>query len=73
MHFRLNCLLYLSNQLKVNLLDLTRSCSTRDSIKALNDKKGSAKLASMDYAATFWVQHLKVAKHTSLIQNALAE
>jgi hypothetical protein len=69
----LSCLFYLFGQLKLNLVDLTRPDSTRQSMKALNDEKRNAKLASMDYATTFWVQHLNVAKHTMLIQNALAE
>jgi hypothetical protein len=30
-------------------------------------------VASVDYAATLWVQHLDGAQQTSLIQNALAE
>jgi hypothetical protein len=30
-------------------------------------------LVSVDYAATFWVQHLEYGKRTTLIQNALAE
>jgi NACHT domain len=69
----LGCLSYLFDQLKLNLVDLKRPNSTRKSMKALNDKKMNAKLAGIDYAATFWVQHLNVAKHTMLIQNALTE
>ncbi|OCK96077.1 putative G-protein beta WD 40 repeat-containing protein [Cenococcum geophilum 1.58] len=69
----LSCLFYLFDQLKVNLMDLPQPNSTRESMKALNDKKRNAKLASTDYAATFWVQHLNDAKHTTLIQNILAE
>ena len=69
----LSCLFYLSDQLKANLMDLPRPDSTRESMKALNDEKSNAKLASTDYAATFWVQHLNDAKHTTLIQNILAE
>lgn len=69
----LSCLSHLFSQLKVNLMELTRPGSTRESMKELSDEKMNTKLASMDYAATFWVQHLNVAKHTILIQNALAE
>jgi hypothetical protein len=42
-------------------------------MKELKDMKRNALLASMDYAATFWVQHLEDAKRTTLIQNALSE
>jgi hypothetical protein len=69
----LSCLSYLSQRLEVNLVDLPRPDSSRESMKELNDKKRNALLASVDYAATFWVQHLKDAKRTTLIQNALAE
>jgi WD40 repeat protein len=71
----LSCLFYLSEHLKVNITDSLRPATTRESMKALIDenKNKNARLTSIDYAATFWVQHLKVAKHTTLMQNALAE
>jgi hypothetical protein len=61
----LSCLSHLSQRLKVNLVDLPRPDSTRESMK------GNLLVASVDYAATFWVQHLEGAKQTTLIQNAL--
>ena len=69
----LSCLSCLSGQLKVNLVDLPRPDSTRESVKGLDAMKRNALLASVDYAATFWVQHLEDAKRSTLIQNALAE
>ena len=63
----LSCLSYLSQQLKVNLIDLPRPDSTREMMKR------NKLMSSVDYAATFWVQHVDGAQQTSLIQNALAE
>ncbi|KIM97029.1 hypothetical protein OIDMADRAFT_105875 [Oidiodendron maius Zn] len=63
----LSCLSYLSQRLKVNLVDLPRPDSTRELMK------NNELVASMEYAATFWVQHLDSAKRTTLVQNALAE
>jgi hypothetical protein len=63
----LSCLSYLSQRLKVNLVGLPRPDSKRELIKR------NKLVASVDYAATFWVQHLEGAKRTTLIQNALAK
>jgi hypothetical protein len=63
----LNCLSHLSQRLKVNLVDLPRPNSTRELVKR------NRQVASVNYAATFWVQHLEGAKQTTLIQNALSE
>ncbi|KFY02662.1 hypothetical protein O988_02002 [Pseudogymnoascus sp. VKM F-3808] len=63
----LNCLSYLTKRLKVNLVDLPRPDSTRESMKM------NALVVSLDYAASFWVRHLEFVKQTMLIQNALAE
>ncbi|KAM3077982.1 hypothetical protein ACMFMF_004395 [Clarireedia jacksonii] len=63
----LSCLSHLSQLLKVNLVDLPRPNSTSELIER------NALVASVDYAATFWMQHLDSARQTSLIQNALAE
>jgi hypothetical protein len=63
----LNCTSHLTRRLKVNLVDLPRPDSTRESVKM------NALVVSLDYAANFWVQHLEFAKQTTLIQNALAE
>jgi hypothetical protein len=63
----LSCLSHLSQRLKVNLIDLPRPDSTRELMER------NKLVASVDYAATFWVHHLEGAKRTTLIQNALTE
>jgi len=63
----LSCLSHLSQRLKVNLANLPRPDSTRELMKR------NKLVDSVDYAATFWVQHLEGANRTTLIQNALAE
>ena len=63
----LSCLSYLSQRLKVNLVDLPRPDSTREIMER------NTLVSSVDYAATFWVQHVDGAQQTSLIQNALAK
>jgi hypothetical protein len=63
----LNCLSHLTERLKVNLVDLSRPDSTRESMKL------NALAVSVDYAASFWVQHLDFVRQTTLVQNALAE
>jgi len=63
----LGCLSYLTKQLKMNLVNLSRPDSTREPIQK------DSLVTSMDYAATFWVQHLSSAKHTTEIQAALIE
>ncbi|XHF98690.1 hypothetical protein AWENTII_002232 [Aspergillus wentii] len=65
----MSCLSHLSERLVINLVGLPRPDSTREAL----DKKKNALLASVDYAASFWVQHLKSAKQTITVQNALAE
>jgi len=73
----LSCLSYLSRQLKVNLLSLPRPHSDGKSIEELGNSKRNALLASMGYAATFWVEHLKDAlqdhEQIRLMQHALSE
>ncbi|KFY36599.1 hypothetical protein V495_07752 [Pseudogymnoascus sp. VKM F-4514 (FW-929)] len=64
----LNCISHLTKRLKVNLVGLSQPDSTRESI----DKNALA-VVSVDYAASFWVQHLDLVKETTLIQNALTE
>ncbi|KUJ24617.1 putative G-protein beta WD 40 repeat-containing protein [Mollisia scopiformis] len=63
----LSCLSHLSQRLKPNLVDLPRPDSTKELVKR------NGLVASVDYAATFWVQHLEGAKRTTLIRNALTE
>ncbi|KAJ5419723.1 uncharacterized protein N7487_003273 [Penicillium crustosum] len=67
------CLSYLSNRLKVNLLDLSRLDSTRESSKPQKDTQGSVRLSCLNYAATFWVQHLKSIKRTDKAQSVFIE
>lgn len=63
----LNCLSHLTERLKVNLANLTRPDSTRQSMRI------NALTPSVGYAVTFWVQHLEIAKQSTLIQDALSE
>jgi hypothetical protein len=63
----LSCLSYLSERLKVNLVDLPRPDSTREFMK------WNGLAASVAYAATFWVQHLDSAKQNTAIQKDLTE
>ncbi|KAJ5455936.1 uncharacterized protein N7458_004200 [Penicillium daleae] len=55
----LSCLLHLSELLKPNLLELQRPDSTRESLIMPKDDTRNLLLTSVDYAATFWVQHLE--------------
>ena len=68
----LSCMTCLQDGLKVNLVDLPRPDSTRDSVKELKDEGKKAVLAGIGYAATFWAQHLKFAERTQRVQNALS-
>ncbi|KAJ5207896.1 hypothetical protein N7449_002275 [Penicillium cf. viridicatum] len=67
------CLSYLSNRLKVNILDLSRLDSTRESSKLQKDTQGTVRLSCLNYAATFWVQHLKSIKQTVIAQSVFIE
>jgi hypothetical protein len=71
LRFVLSCLTHLSSRLKVNFVDLPRPDSTRAMMKRLNNAVRNALVASMDFAATFWVQHLNAAKRTMSTQDAL--
>ncbi|KAF7921874.1 uncharacterized protein EAE97_011165 [Botrytis byssoidea] len=63
----ISCLSYLSQKLKTSLVDLPRPDSTRKSIE------GNQPMASLDYAATFWAQHLEDAKGKISMQNSSNE
>ena len=63
----LSCFSYLSPRLKVNLVDLPRPDSPRESMK------WNELAASVAYAVTFWAQHLDSAKQDTGIQKALTE
>jgi hypothetical protein len=67
----LSCLRYLSQHLKVNLVNLPRPDSERGSWKSLRDMAGKGPLESVDYAATFWAQHLGDAGSTKLSRDTL--
>ena len=69
----LSCLSCMSGRLKVNLLDLPQPASTPEWVKTLKDERRGALLASLDYAATFWMQHLADAKQSALIRKAITE
>jgi hypothetical protein len=63
------CLAHMSQRLKVNLLDLPRLDVTRETM----NKGESELLTSLNYAATFWFQHVDMAKDHPVVQDALAE
>ncbi|KAF7893678.1 uncharacterized protein EAF02_001216 [Botrytis sinoallii] len=62
-----SCLSYLSQTLKTNLVDLPRPDSTRKSIE------GNQLMTSLDYAATFWAQHLEGAREEIPLQDSSIE
>ncbi|CAG8893667.1 unnamed protein product [Penicillium egyptiacum] len=74
-HFEilLGCLSHLSKRLQVNLIDLPRPDSTRESWKPVKDEKQRVQLSCLDYAATFWVQHLGSIKPSMIVQTGLIE
>lgn len=53
-----SCLSYLSKRLKVNIMDLPRPDSTRESPKQLKNDRNHTALASLGYAAIYWAAHL---------------
>lgn len=53
----LSCLSHLSTHLKVNLVNLPRPDSAQDEIAMSDGTKDGGLLASLSYAATFWIQH----------------
>jgi hypothetical protein len=61
----MNCLSHLIGSLKVNLVDLPRADLTRESMTR------NTLMDSVDYAASFWSQHLGNATQSTLIQAAL--
>ncbi|KAB8242957.1 hypothetical protein BDV35DRAFT_13685 [Aspergillus flavus] len=54
-----NCLSFLLKYLKVNLIGLAQPDSTRESLKTEEHKRQIFVLDSVNYAATFWVQHFE--------------
>ncbi|QGA15964.1 hypothetical protein EYB26_003631 [Talaromyces marneffei] len=69
----LNCLSFMSTELKVNQFDLLLPNSTR---KMAVEEGGCSKakkdvLNSMNYAATFWTEHLEAVKDTTIARSAL--
>ncbi|KAM3156534.1 hypothetical protein ABEW05_002962 [Botrytis cinerea] len=62
-----SCLSYLSQKLKVNLVDLPRPDSTWSSMEQ------NELLRSLDYSATFWAQHLEGARWEIPMQSAPIE
>ncbi|KAF7524995.1 hypothetical protein PCG10_005346 [Penicillium crustosum] len=55
----MGCLSYLSECLKPNLVELPRPDATRDSMRTLENGARNGVLSRVDYAALFWVSHLK--------------
>ncbi|KAJ5741107.1 G-protein beta WD- 40 repeats containing protein [Penicillium malachiteum] len=69
----LSCLSYLSQWLKVNLIDMMRPDSTRETSRTLKEGKGRILLARMEYAATYWVYHLENTKQATIVQSETVE
>ena len=67
------CLSQLCEKLKVNLLDLPRPDSTIRDWKPLKDEKRNIQLSCLDYAATFWVQHLEAMERNTIVQSGLLD
>jgi hypothetical protein len=59
--------------LKVNLLDLPQPVSTIEDWKPPKDETKSVQLSCLDYAATFWVQHLEDIERRTIVQSGLIE
>lgn len=69
----LACLSHLSERLKPNLLDLQQPDAT-PRYSTLTRYKGKNPLSnSLEYAATFWVQHLRDAQSTAIMQSGVTE
>jgi hypothetical protein len=69
----MSCLSHLDRRLRVNLLDLPRPDSTWTlSDMSTNDSKAQQLLQSLDYAATFWIQHLQGARLSRAHQGIFA-
>jgi hypothetical protein len=70
----MNCLSHLNRRLKVNLLDLPRPDSTWTlSDMSADNSKAQQLLQSLDYAATFWIQHLQGARLSRAHQGVFAK
>jgi hypothetical protein len=69
----LSCVRYLSQQLKVNPMNLPRPDSEREPMKKLPDMAERGPLDNVEYAATFWAQHLADAMPITLIAGALGD
>ncbi|KAJ5737296.1 uncharacterized protein N7483_002421 [Penicillium malachiteum] len=71
----IGCLFYLSEQLKVNLIDLRRpNDSTNKFAKSLKSTRKSVLLLSyLNYATTFWVQHLQKVPPRAISQSRVFE
>jgi len=66
-----SCLTHLQQRLKVNLLDLPRPDATRPTRETMSTGD-SELLISLHYAATFWFQHVDMAKDHTIVQEILA-
>jgi hypothetical protein len=68
-----SCLHYLSQQLKVNLVDLPQPDSERGSMSSLPHMARKGPLDRVNYAATSWAQHLADALPNAVIADALED
>jgi hypothetical protein len=68
-----SCLSHLNRRLKVDLLALPRPDSTWTLSNVAADSKAQQLLKSLDYAATFWIQHLESALYSQAHQGVFVE
>ncbi|KAJ4383783.1 hypothetical protein N0V86_000626 [Didymella sp. IMI 355093] len=69
----LSCLQYLSQHLMVNLVHLPQPDSERGSKRRLPNMARKGPLEKVEYAATFWAQHLADAMPNAVIADALRD
>ncbi|RFU28896.1 hypothetical protein B7463_g7450, partial [Scytalidium lignicola] len=68
-----SCVHHLSERLKPNPFGLLTPDSTKNRINELKGPRGNLPIASIDYAATFWVRHLDSVQSSALVEDALSD
>ena len=69
----ISCLITLSKQLKVDLMDLLRPDIIRETAKDTMNESKNKLLASLAYATTFWHQHIDMAQDDLAVKDTLTE
>lgn len=69
----LSTLAFLADHLKANLLDLPRPDSTWTAAGPIEGRKENELLAKVEYAATFWMQHVGAARSSGLVDGIFSE